>query len=52
VDEETDYRHRDVDEQIRAAAGAFFDGTRQNTPPPGHWVSSLLSAVPEVQRLP
>jgi hypothetical protein len=52
VDEETDYHHRpSIDGQIALAARAFFEGSRSNTKPPNHWIASLLSAIPEVQRL-
>jgi hypothetical protein len=53
VDEGTDYHDRPrIDERIDTAATAFFDGSRANTKPPDHWIASLLSAIPEVQRLP
>jgi hypothetical protein len=52
VDEETDYHDRlRLDDRIDTAATAFFDGSRRNTRPPDHWIASLLSAIPEVQRL-
>lgn len=51
VDEETDYHRRRIDDQIDNAARAFFDGSRRKVTPPDHWIASLLSAIPEVQRL-
>jgi hypothetical protein len=52
VDEKTDYHDQPrIDELISPAAIAFFDGSRQNTKPPDRWIASLLSAIPEVQRL-
>jgi hypothetical protein len=51
VDEETDYRHERVSNQIAEAARLFFDGSRPNVMPPQHWVPSLLSAIPELRRL-
>jgi hypothetical protein len=51
VDEETDYRHRGVDEHIKTAASTLFNWSRPNTVPAEHCVESLGLAIPEVRRL-
>jgi hypothetical protein len=52
VDEDTDYsRALDIDEEITAAAGTFFEWTRKNATVPGHRVPSIHSAIPEAKLL-
>lgn len=51
VDEETDHRQRDIDDQINAAAVTFFEWSRPNAAVPQRCVPSLRAAMPEVRRL-
>jgi hypothetical protein len=51
VDEETDYRHEDLDERIANAAATLYDWSRANAQAPDHCVPSLRTAIPEIRRL-
>jgi hypothetical protein len=51
VDEEARYRGRDVDSRIAPAALKFYELTRANAPIRDNCLPSLLTAIPEAQRL-
>lgn len=51
VDEETDYRHNNVDERILPATAAFYEWTRPNARVPGYCVPPLKAAISEIRRL-
>jgi hypothetical protein len=51
VDEETDYRHEDLDERISTAAATLYDWSRPNAQTPAHRVPSLRTEIPEIRRL-
>ena len=51
VNEETDYRHHPVDQQIPSSALRFFELSRPNAQIPSECVASLRTAIPEIRRI-
>jgi hypothetical protein len=51
VDEETDYKGKDVDALINGAAETFFEWCRPNTQIPERCLPSLRAAIDETKRL-
>jgi hypothetical protein len=51
VDEQEDHRYKKIDDQIGAAAEAFFNWSRPNAQVPDRCVPSLRAGIDEIRRL-